>query len=730
MRLTAKLAAAYVIIALIPLGVLGYLSYVSAKQALEKQALEDLTLIAEAKEGHLYSFLEAIKGRTVDFSFDGFIRDSAGALQSLEPDSPRYIVMQKALNAHLRHDKMPLDNSMQLILILDVKGKVIAATDGRYIGSDESANEYFIQGRKGPYISSFYTQPMKDGKKRHLAVSAPLTGRKSGTPLGVIVDFYGLDEFDKILSGKFQVEKGAPSGGSRRRETLDIYLVNKEKLLITPSRFSGEVMKQKVENLPVKECAAGREISRVYNHAGREVLGASMCISSLGWTLITEMGTEEALAPAATMREKSLLLGIAVVFFAFSFYFILMRWITNPIGRLLEASRAISKGDLTHEIKVSVRDELGELAESYRVMIRSLGALVLKIQKVADSIASTSQEVAASSEEINATTEQVARTIQEISHATQVQAEQTKSAREEMNTISAAFRHITGKVESAMVISNKANQAALSGSQSAKKGIEQIGEIKDVVYSSANAVKGLEVSSQHIGEIVGVITSLADQTNLLALNAAIEAARAGKYGRGFAVVAEEVRKLAEGTAQAAEEITRLIKDIQDKTSKAIETMEEVNLKVSEGSDVVAKALSALEEITEVINDTATEIEMVAATAEGQVAATESSVKLIAGIASETEKTASSTEELSAAAEEQTASMEGLSSSAQELAYLAQQLQNAVSSFIVGATPGTEAPEREEEEFKGPGMKKSLSPRVKMHELTANGGIKQHKGQVR
>jgi methyl-accepting chemotaxis protein len=98
---------------------------------------------------------------------------------------------------------------------------------------------------------------------------------------------------------------------------------------------------------------------------------------------------------------------------------------------------------------------------------------------------------------------------------------------------------------------------------------------------------------EEIGNIVGIITSIASQTNLLALNASIEAARAGEHGRGFAVVADEVRKLAEQSRESAEQITTLVVSTQQDTNHAIQSMESVLDYVQEGNEAVNGASGLL-----------------------------------------------------------------------------------------------------------------------------------------
>ncbi len=93
--------------------------------------------------------------------------------------------------------------------------------------------------------------------------------------------------------------------------------------------------------------------------------------------------------------------------------------------------------------------------------------------------------------------------------------------------------------------------------------------------------------AQKIGEVVGLISSIAGQTNLLALNATIEAARAGDAGKGFAVVASEVKSLANQTAKATGDISTQIAGIQSATSEAVQAIEAIAQTIEELSQIAA-----------------------------------------------------------------------------------------------------------------------------------------------
>jgi methyl-accepting chemotaxis protein len=102
-------------------------------------------------------------------------------------------------------------------------------------------------------------------------------------------------------------------------------------------------------------------------------------------------------------------------------------------------------------------------------------------------------------------------------------------------------------------------------------------------------------TATRIGEVVGLIQSIAAQTNLLALNATIEAARAGEAGRGFAVVAQEVKSLAAQTAHATEEIAQKIGAIQEASADAATAIDTVSTVIEELSGIASSVAAAVEE---------------------------------------------------------------------------------------------------------------------------------------
>ena len=286
-------------------------------------------------------------------------------------------------------------------------------------------------------------------------------------------------------------------------------------------------------------------------------------------------GARESTASSRHSYQQALLFSIGVLvaaaLFAGVLAWVITRSITRPLVDALSLSQSVAEGDLTRQVTVNSRDEIGELITSLNHMTHNLAQLVSGIRQSTESIVTASSEIAQGNADLSSRTENQAASLQ-----------QTAASMQQMDD--------TVKLNSDNA--RAANQLALQATSVAGKG----GEDVDQVVSTMSAI---QESSRRIADIITVIDGIAFQTNILALNAAVEAARAGEQGRGFAVVAGEVRSLAQRSANAAREIKGLITDSVEKvemgTSQvhgAGQTIQNVVQQVRRVNDLIAEISSS------------------------------------------------------------------------------------------------------------------------------------------
>ncbi|MEH0875277.1 methyl-accepting chemotaxis protein [Pectobacterium cacticida] len=253
---------------------------------------------------------------------------------------------------------------------------------------------------------------------------------------------------------------------------------------------------------------------------------------------------------------------------------LISRQITIPLGNTLRMAERIATGDLTQSINTTRKDELGKLMSAMAKMNGNLHDMIDDIRVGVSQISNASSEIVAGNTDLSSRTEQQAAAVEETA---------------------ASMEQLTATVKQNADNAHHANKLAISASQTAKQGGEQV---NDVVQT----MTAIENSSKRIAEITSVINSIAFQTNILALNAAVEAARAGEQGRGFAVVASEVRNLAQRSSQAAKEIEGLISESVNQVSNgavlvgnAGKTMHDIVTSITQVHDIMGEIASASDE---------------------------------------------------------------------------------------------------------------------------------------
>ncbi|NGQ96768.1 methyl-accepting chemotaxis protein [Brevibacillus sp. SYP-B805] len=388
----------------------------------------------------------------------------------------------------------------------------------------------------------------------------------------------------------------------------------------------------------------------------------------------------------ASQRAKigMLICGIGSVLLAILFALMLSKAIVKPIRQVGKqiAEIAEGEGDLTKEIVMTSRDEVGDLAASFNAMLRNLRSMIGQVGLTAQQVASSAEELTASADQTSSATEQIASTVQEVASATDRQVQSVSEGSTAIAALSREVESIAQRSTNVATVAKQGSQAATDGNQSIQTAVRQMGTISETIHDLSAVVKRLGQRSEEIGQIVDVIRDISAQTNLLALNAAIEAARAGEHGRGFAVVADEVRKLAEQSTRSAEQIAELIATIQMDTGKAVESMEGGLKEVEAGMVVVNEAGQSFEQIKRHIDEVSQQIEEVSSSIKEITKETSSVMETISQIAEVSEANAAGTQNVSAATEEQLAAMEEISSSAASLAKMAEELQSMIKKFKV------------------------------------------------
>ena len=293
---------------------------------------------------------------------------------------------------------------------------------------------------------------------------------------------------------------------------------------------------------------------------------------------------------SAAMQQRTL---IAACFFAVALAttaicLFLYRTITRPLGRMLDTTAVVSKGDFTQRMQLGRTDELGDLAAAFDRMLGELTELVNQVQKSAVHVDSTVSQIAATATEQQATATEIAATTTEIG----------VTSRE----ISATSKELVNTMNEVSVVAEQTAHLAGTG----QAGLSRMEDTMRHVTQAATSISGkltvLNEKAGNINQVVTTITKVADQTNLLSLNAAIEAEKAGEAGRGFAVVATEIRRLADQTAVATFDIEQTVKEIQSAVAASVMSMDNFSEQVRRGMQDVQQAG---EQMTQIIQQVQT-----------------------------------------------------------------------------------------------------------------------------
>lgn len=310
--------------------------------------------------------------------------------------------------------------------------------------------------------------------------------------------------------------------------------------------------------------------------------------------------------------ESATIVMIAVIFVGIIIAVILgvyiARIISKPINNMVKTADGLALGDVSVDVEVNTKDEIGKLASSFKTMIDNIRAQALIAEQIADG--NLTVDVAVRSEkdllgkkladlvqnnneiltEIAAAADQVAVGSKQISDSSVILSQGATEQASAIEELTASLEEISAQTQLNAENAGQANKLVLEAKTDAAQGNVHMKEM-------LQAMEEINESSSNISKIIKVIDDIAFQTNILALNAAVEAARAGQHGKGFAVVAEEVRNLAARSADAAKETTDMIESSIKKTEDGTKIAKDT-------ADALKKIVDKVDRVAALVNDIA------------------------------------------------------------------------------------------------------------------------------
>ncbi len=301
-----------------------------------------------------------------------------------------------------------------------------------------------------------------------------------------------------------------------------------------------------------------------------------------------QLAHDDSLLNSALTKEMNNIIFITVSVVAV--LILLLGWlifksIRKPLKHLQRTMINVEQeSNLSLRVALTTQDELGEIGQSFNVMMDRIVGFVETLSNIGTSLDTATESTIIACQEAKT---QVNGTQNELSDAN-VSIEQMSKAVEETQVYT----------ENTILVSKEAELCATDNFSVVEQSSQQIKQLAEAIGLSTKQMNLLREHGQQINSVLTVIKSVAEQTNLLALNAAIEAARAGEKGRGFAVVADEVRSLAQRTQESTGEIETVIANIRKATDEAAEQMRQNEAFANKGAQTIKNTEINLQVITQ------------------------------------------------------------------------------------------------------------------------------------
>lgn len=360
MSIRTKLTIIMLAIGLIPTILVGGLAYATISTELARKTQDQLTSVATNQQQKVTALLQKRQEEATKLA-NQFDLQSALARYLTDPRSAQDIYT-------ILLGKKSANPDIQSISLIDLQGKVVAATVAGNDGKQLPPEDYFVAAGQESNIS--VREDPRDGIDK-LAITIKVNINKKES--GYLTLVFRMDD----IVAAIQDYTGL---GSTGETVVAAQGTDNTAVSLFPLRFDTDAaLKTDLSTLQLfsPSTATYREAT---DYRGNSVLLTARAIGFADWTLATKIDMEEALAPINQLRTSLLIIAgmstLALV--VLSFY--LTRFFTKPILLVSQLAQSFGRGDFGSRVDFKRTDEIGALGKSINTMGRSLQEFVASLE--------------------------------------------------------------------------------------------------------------------------------------------------------------------------------------------------------------------------------------------------------------------------------------------------------------------------------------------------------------